>query len=89
MGRRNWGFKVDEAEIGVVENVGDVGEKRAPALAVGWVARGSSSGGRGAHRLMRNHVATDSKADLGKFVRIRNNDGGSAVPVGASDKCRA
>jgi hypothetical protein len=38
---------------------------------------------------MRNHVATDSKADLGKFVRIRNNDGGSAVPVGASDKCRA
>ena len=70
------GFEIDEAEVGAVEDVGDVGEEGGPALL------GVSGGlGGGADRLVGDDVAGDGKGDLGEIVGIRSNDGGEAAAV--------
>ena len=61
-------LQIHKAEVRPFEDVGNLGEERAPAHR----ARSGGRGG-GAHRLMRNHVAGHGKADLRQFVRIRRN----------------
>ena len=61
-------FEVDEAEVGGLKDVGDVGEERCPALDA--IAAG---GGCGANGFMRNDIAGDGKADPGEFMRIGSN----------------
>jgi hypothetical protein len=80
----NRGFEIHEAEVDALENVAHIREKRAPAL-------GAFAGrGRGRpHRLMRNHIARDGKADLGQIVGIRNNRSSGTALMRESEQERA
>jgi hypothetical protein len=67
-----------------VEDVCDVREERAPALAVCRISR-SGGGGGSSDGLMWNHIATDCEADLGKFMRKRSYNRGGTVAMGTSE----
>ena len=67
------GFHIDEAEVGGLKDVGDVGEERGPALGTG-----AGGGGGGANCLVGDDVTGDGEADLGDLVGIgRGDDGGT------------
>jgi len=70
----NGSFEVDEAEIGLAEDVSNVGEQRIPAsvIAGNLLARGRSfNGGRGVDDwLVRNHVARDGEGHAADLLRI-------------------
>ena len=59
---------IDEAEVGVMKDVGNVGEEGDPALDAG--AFGSGSGANG---LVRDDIAGDSEGDPGQLVGIRDD----------------
>ena len=60
VGRSYRSLKIHKAEVGSLEDIGNIGEKRSSAL------RAISGGGCcGPYRLMRNHIAGHGKAHLG------------------------
>ena len=79
--RSHRGFEVDEAKVGLLEDVAYVCKERAPALGAF-----SGSGRGGADRLMWNHVASHGKADLGQLVGIRNDGGCGTAAVESGQK---
>jgi hypothetical protein len=79
--RGHRGFHVHKAEVGVLKDIGDIGEERGPArFAV------PGRGGRGFDWIVRYDVAGDGEIDLGKIVRVGDNDGGVVVNLEAGEE---
>src|ERR1700680_4662194 len=75
MQRRDGSFEIDEAEIGLTENIGDAGEQDVPAGVV--VRRGSCRtsglrlcGGGLSDGLVRDDVSGGGESDAAEFTRI-------------------